>query len=132
MKTLFFSLLLTLSSVADNLSWRGDYDTARKEAVQHEKALLVLLVKAKEVSTHKMLRELFADRPYLKTFQSKSVAVLITYEHGADYPVELYYTTRFPALFIVDEDERFVVEPLYGEEITAQALRELAKRLESR
>ena len=122
MKPYLLSLLLLTSLFAQNLSWCGNYDSAHCEALAHEKPLLVLLVKADDPKTQAVLKEVFANQPYLQTIREKMITVLITYGSRVSYPIELYYTTEFPALFIVDKTERFMVSPLYGEKITPEAL----------
>ncbi len=122
MKLFLLSLLLFTSLLAQNLSWRGNYDHAYREALAQEKPLLVLLVKADDPRTQAVLKEVFANQPYLQAIRDKMITVLITYGSRVSYPIELYYTTEFPALFIVDKIERFMVPSLYGEEITPEVL----------
>ena len=125
MKPFLLSLLLLTSLFAQNLSWRGNYDHAHREALAQEKPLLVLLVKADDPQTQAVLKEVFANQPYLQTIRDKMITVLITYGSRASYPIELYYATEFPALFIVDGNEQFMVPPTYGRDITPESLEKI-------
>ena len=54
------------------------------------------------------------------------VPVIVTYEGALSYPIEMYYTTEFPALFFVDSRrETFLREPLYGEDITKKSIEKM-------
>jgi len=60
---------------------------------------------------------------YVDTINQKTVPVIVTYEGTLSYPIEMYYTTVFPALFFVDSQrELFLKKPLYGREISSTAL----------
>jgi len=61
---------------------------------------------------------------------TKTIPVIVTYEGGENYPIEMYYTTTFPTLFFVDsQKELFLREPLYGEEINISILERIFKDL---
>ena len=63
------------------------------------------------------------NQPYIDTINKEMIAVMVTYEGRSSYPIEMFYTTIFPALFVVDtKTETFIYEPLYGQQITQQAL----------
>jgi len=112
--------LLTATSLVAGISWRGDYDAAHREALKEHKLLAVLLVDAADPQSQVILRRL-QDDASLAPFASRAVTVLLT-RGVSRYPIELYYTTRFPALFVVDTHERFVCPPLYENAITPHAL----------
>ena len=128
MKLVIFTLFFTSLLFSQTLSWRGEYDKAHQEALSLHKPLLVFVVKTDDMYTHEVLRTVFTDQPYIKTLNEKVVSVMVSYEGEMAYPVELYYTTRFPALFLVDEKELFLTKPLYAEEITAEHVQSWLKR----
>ena len=63
------------------------------------------------------------NQPYIDTLNQKMIAVMVTYNGRASYPIEMYYTRVFPALFFVDtQTETFMREPMYGEQILQLSL----------
>jgi len=110
---LFFLFCALLYS--KSLSWRGDYDKALAEARDSDKILLVLLVKNGCKRCNEVLNKVFTDKPYIKSLNQKVVAVLINKEYKSSYPIEMYYTTVYPTLFLVNpQNETFIKEPIYG------------------
>jgi len=98
--------------------WLGDYDKALQRAHKEHKPLLVLVVKHKDPLSHTILKNHFMNHTYVDSINQKMIAVIVTYEGSVSYPVEMYYTTVFPTLFLVDTgSETFMKEPLYGAEI---------------
>ncbi len=104
-------LLLTILLYSHKLSWHGNYEKALALAKKEHKKLLVLIVKR--------------DTPYAKVIKSINRVKGVS-EHyipfigffDTNYPIELYYTTKFPTLFFVDpKNETFIREPLYGKKI---------------
>jgi len=66
------------------------------------------------------------NHEYVDTINQKMIAVIVTYEGCISYPVEMYYTTVFPTLFLVDtKTETFMIEPLYGTEIKSNMLEKI-------
>ena len=105
----FYALLYS-----SGISWRGDYDKALAEARDSDKILLVLLVKNGCKKCNEVLKKVFTDRPYIKTLNQKVIAVLINKEYKSSYPIEMYYTTVYPTLFLVNpQNETFIREPVY-------------------
>ena len=123
LKCIFLLFLLPLLASADHVHWLGDYSSALKLAQKEHKPLLVLLVKKSDKSSSKVIQNSFMNRPYVKEINQKTIPVIVTYEGRVSYPVEMYYTTVFPTLFLVDtKTETFMKEPLYGEQISQQVL----------
>jgi len=113
--------LLPLLLQANFVNWLGSYDTAHQKAFKEKKVLLVLVVKKNAAETSQIIHSTFMNRPYVETLNAKTVPVIVTYEGTLSYPVEMYYTTTFPALFFVDSSrEIFLTEALYGEAITVE------------
>jgi len=129
MKSILFLLFFTSLLFSQALSWRGEYDKAHQEALRRHKPLLVLVVKKDDAKIREVLRNVFMNQSYIEALNEKVVAVMATYEGGSSYPIELYYTTRFPALFLVDEREVFLTKPIYSDEITANRIQALLELL---
>jgi len=126
MKILLFLLFCTVVLFSRTLSWRGNYAQAHQEARKSGKPLLVLVVRPGDPVTGEVMQNVFMNHPFLLRFEKKVVAVIVTCERAESYPVELYYTTVFPALFLVNsEDELFLKQPLFGSEITVDSLTRL-------
>ena len=115
--------LLSLVTYANHVHWMGDYDKALQLAHKQNKLLVVLVVKKNSKMCNKILHQQFMNHPYIDTINDKMIAVMVTYEGKLSYPIEMYYTTVFPTLFLVDtKSEMFMNEPLYGEQISQQVL----------
>jgi hypothetical protein len=128
---LFWLWLLPLFVSADFLHWQGDYTQAHTLARTSGKPLLVFVAKAEDARTNEVLRTVFMQHPYIQTLQKKTVAVMVTYEKASSYPIEMYYTTTFPALFLVDpKTELFMRPPLYGTQITPSQIEKIIVELE--
>ena len=115
--------LLPLFLLADHVHWMGSYDAAHQKALLENKPLLVLVVKKNDPLSRTLLKNVFMNKLYIGTINAKYVPVIVTFEGMQNYPVEMYYTTTFPTLFFVDaQKELFVRKPLYGEEISSEAV----------
>lgn len=129
-KFILFWLLFTFISSANHVQWLGDYDTALQLSHKEHKPLLVLVVKYKDTLSNTIIKNQFVNHDYVDTINKKMAAVIATYEERSSYPIEMYYTRVFPALFFVDSSrELFFREPLYGEEITKKILKEICSKL---
>ncbi len=110
--------LLPLLLSANFVNWLGNYDVAHQKALKEYKPLLVLVVKKNDSLSSQIIKNVFMDQDYVDVINSKMIPVIVTYEGFLSYPIEMYYTTVFPALFFVDSSkETFFREPLYGVEI---------------
>jgi hypothetical protein len=125
---LFVFWLFPLLLSADFLHWQGDYASAHALAQKSGKPLLVFVAKAGDDKTNEVLRTVFMNRPYIQKLQNSTLPVMVTYEERASYPIEMYYTTMLPALFLVDSrTELFLASPLYGKEITVAKLQQITR-----
>ena len=122
MRQLFLMMIGMASLFSQTLSWRGNYDKAHQEALHTHKPLLVLVVKAGDINTERVLRDVLMGQPYIEILNRQVVAVMVTYEGRSSYPIEMYYTTEFPALFLVNEQEQFLHKPIYGHAITKESI----------
>jgi len=115
---------------SQSLSWYGDYDKAHQEALRTHKPLLVLIVKRDDVKTNYILQHVFANQPYIETLNRYIISAMVMYEGKASYPIEMYYTTEFPTLFLVNEEELFLCKPIYGSAITKEKIIQILKSLQ--
>jgi len=114
----FLTMGLSVMLHADHVHWLGHYDAALQRAMTEHKPLLVLLVKPGQKLSRDIVRRQFMDQPYVDTINQYFVSVMLTYGSKRSYPIEMYYTTVFPTLFLVDsQKELFLHTPLYGREI---------------
>lgn len=117
-KIILVFLLIVLNIHANHISWLGDYNKAHQYALKVNKPMMVLLVKKNSIKSNKIIIENFMNQPYIDKLNQKFVAIMVTYNSKISYPIELYYSTVFPTLFFVNSrDERFLYEPMYGDEI---------------
>jgi hypothetical protein len=122
----FLLWLLPLLLSANFLNWLGNYDDAHQKALKENKPLLVLVVKKNDPLSSKIIKNSFMNMKYVDVINNTMIPVIVRYEGMLSYPVEMYYTTEFPALFFVDSStETFLREPLYGEEITKEAVEKM-------
>lgn len=129
-KFILFWLLFPFVLFANHVQWLGDYDSALQKAHQEHKPLLVMVVKQKDPLSNKIIKDHFMNHGYVDVINQKMVPVIVTYEGRVSYPIEMYYTRVFPTLFFVDtKTETFIGEPLYGEEIRQEILKEVLNKL---
>ena len=118
-----FLWLLPLVVSANYVHWLGDYNTALHLASKKHKPLLVLVVKKTCKQCNTVIKNQFMNQSYIEKINQKTVSVIVTYEGTENYPIELYYTSIFPTLFIVEsKKEVFLRDPLYGKEINTNIL----------
>lgn len=94
--------LLLLGGETLRLPIRGEYEMARQEAIREGKALLLLLDTPGDGQGAAMVRRMLEDASLRRLLAERTVVVLIMAGTKSRYPIELYYTTRFPALFLID------------------------------
>jgi len=121
--------LLPFWSFAAHIHWLGNYDQALQKAISTHKPLLVLVVN-QEKTSKEIIKKQLMNQPYISAMNQHFVSVIVTYEGRETYPIEMYYTTVFPTLFFVDSGrELFLRKPLYGKEITTEALAKIMRDL---
>ena len=89
------------------LQLRGDFDTALARARQSGKKLLVLLSDPHNFEISQCLTLL---RRHASQIEKNAVTVIVITGQQS-YPVELLYTTRFPALFLLTNEEVLLEGP---------------------
>ena len=118
--------LIPLVISANHVHWLGDYKVALQQAHKEQKPLLVLVIKKDSTLTPQIIKNNFMNTSYIEYINKEMVPVIVRYEGVLSYPIEMYYTTVFPTLFIVDSKrEIFYSDPLYGEEINRESIKKM-------
>lgn len=113
MKIFLGLLLLCAIAFGENISWRGNYDEALMEAKKEKKELLLLIVKKDCAKCKSVFIDIFNEKEIQDKVNKKYISVVVFFENKNSYPIELFYTQQFPALFFVSkEDESFLQTPL--------------------
>jgi len=116
-------ILLPLWVWGAHIRWLGAYDQAHVLARQMHKPMLVLLIDQNSQTAAEVVSRVFTDHAYVERLNRLSVPVIVRADKHSHYPVELFYTTCFPTLFLVDsQNELFLTKPLYAEEITPKRI----------
>lgn len=122
MKIFLSLLLLCVIGFSENISWRGNYDEALMEAKKEKKELLLLIVKKDCAKCKSVFIDIFNEKEIQDRVNKKYISVVVFFENKNSYPIELFYTQQFPALFFVSrEDESFLQTPLF-ETLTKEEL----------
>ena len=108
------SLLIAVHLQADHVSWQGNYEKARLEAVKEKKFLMVLLIENECSLCMEMLRTTFKDQRYIEYINERYISVLVTRGQKESYPIELLYAIEYPTVFFLDAKEIFEREPITG------------------
>lgn len=111
MKTLFFLLLFTQGIVAEHIRWQSNYEASLQIAKKRNKDILLLILKKDDKKSISSL----IDSSLATKINKKFIPVVVFFENQNSYPIELFYTQTFPAIFFVSkEDESYLKEPLFG------------------
>ncbi len=111
---LWIVILLVLGGETARLPIRGTYESARQEAIREGKALLLLLLDPGDPRGADLVNRMMRDPGLRQALGEKTVLVLIRRGSTSRYPIELYYTTRFPALFLIDPSRELTeLGPVY-------------------
>jgi len=107
-----FSLLFSTLQ-AQHVRWFSDFDKAHQTALKENKNLMVLLLESKR--SQDVLKMSFMNQDYIKEINTRFIPVLVIKDQKHSYPIEMLYTLTYPSLFILDEKELFICEPMRGE-----------------
>lgn len=112
---IFFALILILSfAFGEHIRWRNDFDKVLVEAKRTQKDILLLILKKDCDICKSVFTDIFNEKEIQDKVEQKYVPVVVFFENKNSYPIELFYTIRFPALFFVSrEDESFLKKPLF-------------------
>jgi hypothetical protein len=116
-KNLFLFIFFLLSSVvayADYVVWQSDYESARKKAKLEHKNILVFLIEEDTTQTNRIIKTSFFHQNYIKKINENFIPVIVRGKSKKSYPIELLYTTTYPALFFLSAEELFLCDSLEG------------------
>ncbi len=102
------SLLLHASIV-----WYSDFYKAYSQALKSKKYMLVYLTDKKSQVKRDLFYKIFYAKNTISFVKQHFESVYLVKEINRSYPIELLYTNHFPTLFILDESEQFVCDPLF-------------------
>jgi len=108
---LIFSLFLSTLQ-AGHVKWQGDFDKAHQRALKEGKNLMVLLIESKKHQD--ILKKSFMNKDNIKEINKNLISVLIIKDQKSSYPIEMLYTLEYPSLFMLNNRELFVCEPIRG------------------
>lgn len=132
LRSLFVIFLFGSCISALHISWKGDYEKALHLAKQSKKDLMVFVREKDSKDSQLMLEKTLLNQSYIKEINKNFVSVIVTYGAKNDYPIELFYTLEFPAIFFVSsKDEMFLIEPIFGY-VDAEIFKEKIKPLQSK
>jgi thioredoxin-related protein len=109
-------IILSFSVVnASHIKWNWDYEKALIKAKKENKPMMIVLRKDNCTECQKMFEITFKNQAYLERINKDFICVVATYENKNSYPIEMFYTSNFPAIFLVNnEDESLIKPPLFG------------------
>ncbi len=100
---------------ASYIRWYSDYEKALSLAKKENKPLMVVIRKQDCTNCQKMFETTFKDQDYIDKLNDKYISVIAIYEDENNYPIELFYTLDFPAVFFISsQDESFLCKPIFG------------------
>ncbi len=113
---IFFSVLILCSiAFGEHIVWQNDFDRVLMQAKKEQKEILLLLLKKDCRSCKTIFADIFTDKEVQEKVNKKYLPVVVFFEENNSYPIELFYTQQFPAIFFVSkEDESFLQTPLSG------------------
>ncbi len=98
----------------EHISWHSDYESSLIEAKRVKRDILLLVLKKECIKCKSVFTEIFNKEDIQKSINEKYISVVVFFEDKNSYPVELFYTQTFPALFFVSrKDESFLQKPLF-------------------
>ncbi|WP_345992675.1 thioredoxin family protein [Sulfurimonas sp. HSL-1716] len=126
---IFLSLMLFAAfAFGGHIQWQSSYDSALAKAKEQNKDILLLLLKKDSPRCKTVFVDIFNKKRVQDEINEKYVAAIAFYEDENSYPIEMFYTQQFPALFFVSgKDETFLTPSLSGH-FTKKELLEKLKR----
>jgi len=122
--TILFFAVLTI--YANHINWQGDYDKALQQAKKQHKTLMVLLIKNRCQKCRNTVKNIFTDKAYIDELNKKVVAVIVNIDNKHTFPIEMYWSDKYPTLFFVDSStEIFIHKPFVG--VTQKDLKDILK-----
>ena len=109
------ALILSSSMLMSNhIFWMGNYDKALQKAREQNKILMVLLIKNNCQKCKNIVKNFFTNKRYITRLNTAFTSVIVNADNKHSYPIEMYWTDRYPTLFFVDPNrEIFLCKPIY-------------------
>lgn len=115
MRLVFLFLFFTSLLFSEHIRWQNDFEKALVKAKKEQKDILLLVLKRDSKENKSLFMDIFMDKEITDRVNVKYIPVVVFFEAKDSYPVELFYTQQFPALFFVSyKDELFLNTPLFG------------------
>lgn len=115
MKIFFIFLLCSQIIFAEHIRWSGNYESSFQVAKSQNKNIFLLILQKEDKKSLAIFTNIFADATITKLVNKNFVPVIVFFENIDSYPVELFYTQNFPAIFFVSkDDESYLKPPLIG------------------
>ena len=115
MKILFGLFIVMSALFAEHIRWQNNYDKALLDAKKEKKEIMLLILKKECPKCKSLFVDIFNDKDIQDKINKKYTSIVVFFEDKDNYPIELFYTQQFPALFFVSrEDESFLQKPLFG------------------
>ncbi|ABB44860.1 hypothetical protein Suden_1583 [Sulfurimonas denitrificans DSM 1251] len=115
MRLSFILMIFASLLFGEHIRWQSDFEKTLIEAKKEQKDILLLVLKRDCKDCKNIFRDIFTDKEVTKRVNDKYISIVVFFEAKDSYPVELFYTQQFPALFFVSrKDELFLNAPLFG------------------
>jgi thiol:disulfide interchange protein len=100
---------------ASHIKWYSNYEKALQVAKKENKPIMLVLRKKDCSECKKIFAVTFRDQEYIDKLNDNYISIVATHEDKNSYPIELFYTLDFPAVFFVNsKDESFISKPIFG------------------
>lgn len=77
--------------------------------------MIIFIASSQNKQSNEILKKFFLNQSYIKQLNEDFINVLVNVKYKTSYPIELFYTTKFPSVFFASyEDESFLTHPIYG------------------
>ncbi len=114
-KILLLLTLLFSHLYSNNISWYSSYDKALQDAKKEKKNMIIFIASSQDKKSNQVLKKFFLNQPFIKQLNENFISVLVNVKYKTSYPIELFYTTKFPSIFFASyKDESFLTHPIYG------------------
>lgn len=118
-------LLATVLLFGDHIAFRGEFDKALFEAKKEQKDLFFVLLKG---DAKELFVDLLSDSDVVEAVNRRFIGVVAHFESAHSYPIEMFYTQSFPAIFLIShKDESLLAKPLSGAISKSELLRAIGK-----
>ena len=127
LKKLLLLCLFISSLFSQNILWHSNYDKALIKAHKENKNLFVFLVNGNQASKN-ILTQLYKEKSLIEKLNQEYISILVNVNYKTTYPIELYYTTSFPTMFLANAKlELMLADPIFTLPTLKQTLKVLSQ-----